>query len=147
VAFSRPVGAGHQVANLVGPAGALAAGYGFHLLGAASYLIPAILLWFSFATIMGFAVWHWRTFFSVAAFLVSAACLIDFQPVFFHDWVAKSKSASKLRGLYGLFNRAGVDRKVSWAVGIKFDHVGALPRRLDGVDRIPPYPLRAGSRS
>jgi len=101
VSFSRPLGADHQMENLVGPAGALAAGCGFHLFGAAAYLIPAILLWFSFATIMGFAVWHWRTFLAAVAFLVSASCLIDFQPVFFRDWVAKYNLPQSVGGYTG----------------------------------------------
>jgi S-DNA-T family DNA segregation ATPase FtsK/SpoIIIE len=89
VPFSRPLGPEHRVVNLVGPVGALSAGAAYHLFGAAVYFIPVMLLWFSFATVAGFAVWRGRTILAAAAFLISASCLIDLQPVFLRDWVLK----------------------------------------------------------
>ena len=103
VPFSQPLGPDHQVENLVGPVGALGAGFGLHLLGASAYLIPAILLWFSLAMLMGFAVWRPRTLLAAVAFLVSASCLIDIQPVFFRDWVAKYNLPDSPGGLTGFW--------------------------------------------
>lgn len=101
VPFSRALGPDHTPVNLVGPVGALAAGLGYHLFGAAVYFIPVMMVWLGFATVAGFAVWRGRTILAALAFLVSAACLIDLQPVFLRDWILKYNLPQSPGGLVG----------------------------------------------
>jgi S-DNA-T family DNA segregation ATPase FtsK/SpoIIIE len=87
--LAREAGEPHETRNDLGTLGALAAGIGLASFGVAAYLIPAVLLWYAVATGWGLAVWRLQAYVAGVLFLVSAACLVEFQPVFFRDWVTR----------------------------------------------------------
>tara|TARA_R110002096_G_scaffold100173_5_gene221982 strand:+ start:14517 stop:17234 length:2718 start_codon:yes stop_codon:yes gene_type:complete len=92
-----------EVQNWVGPAGAIMAGSAFYLVGAASYLIPLVILW------VGVAIWIerkltvGRTLAATGALLLSAACLIEFQPFVFESLVGAYNLPESKGGLGGLW--------------------------------------------
>ncbi|MEM6278879.1 MAG: DNA translocase FtsK [Verrucomicrobiota bacterium] len=107
VPFSSQSGQSDLVNNFIGPVGAVAAGYTYFFFGVVGYLIPAIGVWWAIQVLTGARPIHPRNVISVLCLLVSAACLIEFQPWFFTDWASRinlPKSAGGFVG-YGLGNR------------------------------------------
>jgi len=81
--------------NLVGPIGALVAGSLFFLVGVAAFWVPVALVWAAVATYFQFPIFRWRTLFALGVFLVSGACLVQFQPLFFEHWPERFQLPSK----------------------------------------------------
>ncbi len=94
---------GEGTQNWVGPAGALIAGVCYFLIGMASYLIPVLIIW------LGGSIWlekrlcNLRTLTAAGALLLSAACLIEFQPFLLDDAVAAYNLPDSRGGLSGLW--------------------------------------------
>jgi len=104
VPFSREAGGEGATQNFIGPVGAVLAGYTYFFFGAAGFLLPAVLVWWSFQVLTGSRPFHARNLFSFALLVGSAACLVEFQPWWFHDWTLRfnlPKSAGGFVG-YGL---------------------------------------------
>ena len=107
VPFSSQSGQSDVINNFIGPVGAVAAGYTYFFFGVVGYLLPAIGAWWAVQVLTGARPIHARNVISVVCLLVSAACLIEFQPWFFTDWANRinlPKSAGGFVG-YGLGNR------------------------------------------
>jgi len=107
VPFSSQAGQSEIVHNFIGPVGAVTAGYAYFFFGAASYLIPAVLAWWALQVLTGARPFHARNVLSLAALVVSAACLVEFQTWFFEDWASRinlPRSAGGFVG-YGLGHR------------------------------------------
>lgn len=107
VPFSSQSGQSEVVNNFIGPVGAVAAGYTYFFFGVVGYLIPAIGGWWAFQILTGARPFHFRNILAILCLLVSAACLIEFQPWFFTDWASRinlPRSAGGFVG-YGLGNR------------------------------------------
>ncbi len=102
VPFARAGGVGQSVpANFVGPIGALVAGYAFFFLGAASFLAPAVLLWWAVQVVSTGERVHSKKFPLLVIFLLSAACLIEYQKVLFQNWVSLYNLPKSAGGLVG----------------------------------------------
>lgn len=102
VPFARESMAG-AAGNLLGPFGALTAGYSYFFFGAASYLIPPILLWWAFQIVSTRQLLHSRNLLGLAGFLVAASCLLEFQVIVFQDWVARYNLPGSCGGFFGHF--------------------------------------------
>ncbi|MEM8954197.1 MAG: DNA translocase FtsK [Verrucomicrobiota bacterium] len=89
VKFSRAAVADTEITNFIGPLGAVIAGYAYFFLGAACFLIPAILVWFGFQSLLGTRVLTLRNIASCTALVASGACLADVQSLFFLEWPAR----------------------------------------------------------
>jgi len=101
IPFSSQSGAGETVRNFIGPVGAITAGYAFFFFGAASYLIPAVMAWWTFQVLTGGRPFHPRNLFTFALLVVSAACLIEFQGWFFLDWPDRYNLPKSAGGVTG----------------------------------------------
>lgn len=93
----------HEVSNWVGPAGAIVAGAAFYLVGAASYLIPLVILWVAIAIWIERKLPIGRTLAATAALLLSGACLTEFQPFVFGSMVETYNLPESKGGLGGLW--------------------------------------------
>lgn len=89
--------------NLLGPFGALAAGYAYFFFGAASYLVPPVLIWWAFQILSTRKLLHSRNLLALAGFLVAASCLLEFQVVLFQDWVTLYNLPGSCGGFFGQF--------------------------------------------
>lgn len=99
--FSTQTGQDHVPGNFIGPVGAVTAGYAYILFGAASFLIPAVLAWWTFQIIGGSRPFSFR---NLTAFLIlvgSAACLIEYQDFVFTDWAARYNLPRSAGGFFG----------------------------------------------
>ena len=74
--------------NFIGPVGAIVAGLHFFLLGAASFLVAALLLGFGGAKLFFPALQVGRRAGWMILFVVCGACLAQLQPWFLHGWRA-----------------------------------------------------------
>ena len=74
------------VRNIIGPLGALVAGFAHFLFGAPAYLIPAVLIWFGVAKLLSRMAVTWRHLLGFALFLLAGSCLMEFQTWFLKDW-------------------------------------------------------------
>ncbi|NLT72096.1 MAG: DNA translocase FtsK [Verrucomicrobiaceae bacterium] len=101
VPFSSQSGQNEMVVNFIGPVGAVVAGYAYFFFGAACFLIPAVLAWWSIQVLTGARPFHARNLFSFAFLVCSAACLIEFQVWFFQDWSARYNLPKSAGGFFG----------------------------------------------
>ncbi len=86
VPFSSQSGQSDLVHNFIGPVGAVTAGYTYFFFGVAGYLIPAVLAWWAIQVLTGARPFHPRNIVSLVILICSAACLVEFQTVFFEGW-------------------------------------------------------------
>ena len=101
VPFSSQSGHNEMVVNFIGPVGAVVAGYAYFFFGAASFLIPAVLAWWSVQVLTGARPFHARNLFSFAFLVCSAACLVEFQVWFFQDWSVRYNLPKSAGGFFG----------------------------------------------
>lgn len=101
VPFSSQAGQNDMVNNFIGPVGAVTAGYSYFFFGAASYLIPAILAWWSIQVLTGARPFHGRNLIAFGLLVCSAACLVEFQTWFFEDWSARYNLPKSAGGFFG----------------------------------------------
>ncbi|PYL26358.1 MAG: DNA translocase FtsK [Verrucomicrobia bacterium] len=113
--FSNISPANHPAQNFIGPVGAIVAGICYQLIGAAAYLLAAILLGFGAAKLFYPSLRVKRRLVWIILFIVSGACLLHVQP--YH-----------LRGWHAVFNIQGPG---GW-VGYRFadEHHGLLRNAL-----------------
>ena len=76
----------HPAQNFLGPLGAICAGICYFLIGAASYLLAAILLGFGGAKLFHGELKVSRRIGWIVLFVASGACLLHLQPWFLHGW-------------------------------------------------------------
>ena len=101
VPFSSQSGHNETVVNFIGPVGAVVAGYAYFFFGAASFLIPAVLAWWSVQVLTGARPFHARNLFSFVFLVCSAACLVEFQVWFFQDWSMRYNLPKSAGGFLG----------------------------------------------
>lgn len=101
VPFSSQAGQNEMVSNFIGPVGAVVAGYAYFFFGAASFLVPAVLAWWSVQVLSGARPFHARNLFSFALLVCSAACLVEFQVWFFQDWSVRYNLPKSAGGFFG----------------------------------------------
>jgi S-DNA-T family DNA segregation ATPase FtsK/SpoIIIE len=116
--FSNISPANHPAQNFIGPFGAIVAGICYQLIGAAAYLLAAILLGFGAAKLFHPSLRVTRRMAWIVLFIASGACLLHLQP--YH-----------LRGWHSAFNIQGPG---GW-VGYRFadEHHGLLSAALGKV--------------
>jgi DNA segregation ATPase FtsK/SpoIIIE, S-DNA-T family len=83
---SNQSGASGQTENFIGPVGAIAAGFSYFFLGAASYLLAVILVAFGGAKFLSGGVLLKQRVVWMAVFVVSGACLAGIQSMFLRSW-------------------------------------------------------------
>jgi len=86
--FSHISPANHPAQNFIGPVGAIIAGFCYQLIGAASYLLTAILLGFGAAKLFHPSLSVTRRLPWIILFIVSGACLLHVQPYHLRGWRA-----------------------------------------------------------
>ena len=74
------------VRNIIGPLGALIAGFAQFIFGAPSYLIPAVFIWFGIAKLLSRMSITWRHLAGFFMFLVAGSCLMELQSWFLQGW-------------------------------------------------------------
>jgi S-DNA-T family DNA segregation ATPase FtsK/SpoIIIE len=74
------------VQNLIGPTGAILAGYSLFAFGVAAYLIPIGFIWFGISKLSSRLPLSYKTAGGFLLFLLSGACLAQIQPFFFENW-------------------------------------------------------------
>ena len=84
--FSHISPANHPAQNFIGPVGAIIAGLCYQLIGAASYLLTAILLGFGAAKLFHPSLSVTRRLPWIILFIVSGACLLHVQPYHLRGW-------------------------------------------------------------
>ncbi|MEM9478462.1 MAG: DNA translocase FtsK 4TM domain-containing protein [Verrucomicrobiota bacterium] len=87
VPFSRLAEPASPVNNFIGPVGAIVAGWSYFLFGAATYLIPAAMMWFGLSRFFLEAELSKRGMIGMGLMILSACCLLHYQPWFFKAWV------------------------------------------------------------
>jgi S-DNA-T family DNA segregation ATPase FtsK/SpoIIIE len=86
--FSNISPANHPAQNFIGPFGAIVAGICYQLIGAAAYLLAAILLGFGAAKLVHPSLRVTRRMAWIVLFIVSGACLLHLQPYHLRGWHA-----------------------------------------------------------
>jgi DNA segregation ATPase FtsK/SpoIIIE, S-DNA-T family len=86
--FSHISPANHPAQNFIGPVGAIIAGICYQLMGAAAYLLAAILLGFGAAKLFHPSLRVTRRLVWIALFIWSGACLLHLQPYHLRGWHA-----------------------------------------------------------
>src|SRR5581483_1625646 len=86
--ISSTATAKHATHNFIGPVGAILAGCIYFFLGAAAYLVAAVMLGYGGAKLIAPQVRLTRRSLWVIVFIISGACLADLQPMFLQDWKA-----------------------------------------------------------
>src|SRR5438477_12155062 len=84
--FSHISPANHPAQNFIGPIGAIVAGICYHLIGAASYLLAAILLGFGAAKLFYSGLRVTPRIPWIVLFIISGACLSQWQPWYLQGW-------------------------------------------------------------
>jgi DNA segregation ATPase FtsK/SpoIIIE, S-DNA-T family len=74
--------------NFIGPVGAIVAGFCYFMIGAASYLLAAVLLGFGAAKLFHAQLRVSKRAGWIALFIISGACLLHLQTYFLRDWHA-----------------------------------------------------------
>ena len=82
----------HPVHNLIGPTGAIVAGYSLYALGVGSYLISVGLIWFGVSKLSSRLPLTGKTVGGFVLFLIAGACLAQIQPFFLEHWRQKNFS-------------------------------------------------------
>jgi len=115
VPFSSSSGRETTLTNFIGPVGAVVAGYSYFFFGAASYLIPAVLVWWGIQVLTGARPFHGRNIAALAVLVGSGACLIEYQTAFFQEWPTRYNLPNSAGGFIGY----GIGRRVleEWLVG------------------------------
>jgi S-DNA-T family DNA segregation ATPase FtsK/SpoIIIE len=88
VRFSYISPANHPAQNFIGPVGAIIAGLCYQLIGAAAYLLTAILLGFGAAKLFHPSLSVTRRLPWIILFIASGACLLHVQPYHLRGWRA-----------------------------------------------------------
>jgi S-DNA-T family DNA segregation ATPase FtsK/SpoIIIE len=86
--FSHVSPANHPAQNFIGPVGAIIAGIFYQLIGAAAYLLAAILLGFGAAKLFHPSLRVTRRLAWIVLFVGSGACLLHLQPYHLRGWHA-----------------------------------------------------------
>ncbi len=86
--FSHISPANHPAQNFIGPVGAIVAGICYQLIGAAAYLLAAILLGFGAAKLFHPSLRVTRRLAWIVLFIGSGACLLHLQPYHLRGWHA-----------------------------------------------------------
>src|SRR5713101_4908745 len=86
--FSHISPSNHPAQNFIGPVGAIIAGFCYQLIGAASYLLTAILLGFGAAKLFHPSLSVTRRLPWIILLIVSGACLLHVQPYHLRGWRA-----------------------------------------------------------
>jgi DNA segregation ATPase FtsK/SpoIIIE, S-DNA-T family len=86
--FSHSAPANHPAQNFIGPVGAIVAGICYQLIGAAAYLLAAILLGFGAAKLFHPSLRVTRRLAWIVLFIASGACLLHLQPYHLRGWHA-----------------------------------------------------------
>src|SRR5437667_8351230 len=86
--FSHISPANHPAQNFIGPVGAILAGICYQLIGAAAYLLAAILLGFGAAKLFHPSLRVARRLAWIVLFIGSGACLLHLQPYHLRGWHA-----------------------------------------------------------
>lgn len=86
--FSQYSPANHPAQNFIGPVGAIVAGVCYWFIGAAAYLLAAILLGFGVAKLFYPGLQVTRRLAWIVLFIVSGACLLHVQPYHLRGWHA-----------------------------------------------------------
>jgi S-DNA-T family DNA segregation ATPase FtsK/SpoIIIE len=116
VPFGRLAEPNATVDNFVGRLGAVGAGFSYYILGAASYLIPACLIWFGGAKLIFGARTSFRALTGFGLVLLSACCLLDYQDWFFKGWPANYNIVSA-GGIIGAWIGTGLFASLTGTVG------------------------------
>ena len=87
--------------NYIGPLGAIVAGYCYFFFGAASYLMPAVLLWWAVQVMTSGSVVRARNLIALTVFVIAGACLIEYQELLFQEWVSLYNLPRSPGGLIG----------------------------------------------
>ena len=86
IPFSQYATPNSPAQNFIGPVGAVVAGIHFFFLGAASFLVAALLLGFGTAKLFLPGLTVMRKLGWMTAFVLCGACLTQLQPWFLHGW-------------------------------------------------------------
>ncbi len=86
--FSHSAPANHPAQNFIGPVGAIIAGICYQLVGAAAYLLAAILLGFGAAKLFHPSLRVTPRLAWIVLFIISGACLLHVQPYHLRGWHA-----------------------------------------------------------
>jgi S-DNA-T family DNA segregation ATPase FtsK/SpoIIIE len=113
--FSNISPANHPAQNFIGPFGAIVAGICYQLIGAAAYLLAAILLGFGAAKLFHPRLRVTRRITWIILFIASGACLLHLQPYHLRGW----HSAFNIQGPGGWigYRFAGLLRNALGEVG------------------------------
>jgi len=113
--FSNISPANHPAQNFIGPFGAIVAGICYQLIGAAGYLLSAILLGFGAAKLFHPRLRVTRRITWIILFIASGACLLHLQPYHLRGW----HSAFNIQGPGGWvgYGFAGLLRNALGEVG------------------------------
>src|SRR5881398_4266199 len=103
--FSHISPANHPAQNFIGPFGAIIAGICYQLIGAAAYLLAAILLGFGAAKLFHPRLRVTRRITWIILFIASGACLLHLQPYHLRGW----HSAFNIQGPGGWIGYAFAD--------------------------------------
>ena len=84
--FSHISPANHPAQNFIGPFGAIIAGICYHTMGAAAYLLAAVLLGFGAAKLFYSSLRMTPRIVWIVLFIASGACLLQLQTHYFRGW-------------------------------------------------------------
>jgi DNA segregation ATPase FtsK/SpoIIIE, S-DNA-T family len=84
--FSHISPANHPAQNFIGPFGAIIAGICYHTMGAAAYLLAAVLLGFGAAKLFHSSLRMTPRIVWIVLFIASGACLLQLQTHYFRGW-------------------------------------------------------------
>jgi S-DNA-T family DNA segregation ATPase FtsK/SpoIIIE len=84
--FSHISPANHPAQNFIGPFGAIIAGICYHTMGAAAYLLAAVLLGFGAAKLFYSSLRMTSRIVWIVLFIASGACLLQLQTHYFRGW-------------------------------------------------------------
>jgi len=84
--FSHISPANHPAQNFIGPFGAIIAGICYHTIGAAAYLLAAVLLGFGAAKLFHSSLRVTPRIIWIVLFIASGACLLQLQTRYFRGW-------------------------------------------------------------
>ena len=101
VVFAPENSAAVQTSNWTGPAGAVLAGHLYYLFGAAACIIPAVFVWWAGQILITRRSFRIRNYISLTILTMSVACIVQCQPLFFQDWIARFDLPGSSGGLVG----------------------------------------------